>query len=161
MSHKSVRELIQDTVKSLADNIYFYYGRGSDFNQQQNKPEGILVNLALLSATQQYAVDGVSNYVKIWRCTLAFYKFDTTGSDSDEYQLILDETSVLVDKFLNKLNFYSEQADYIRISDINENPFVKTLKDILTGHLVEFTIETQDDFDYCAIDCVISGSNDC
>lgn len=161
MSHKSVRELIQDTVKSLADNITFSYGRTSDFNQQQDKPLGTLVNLDLMSAVPVFSVDGVSNYVKGWSCLMAFYQYDETGSTELEYVKILDETDTLVDQFINKLNKYSYDADTIMIADINEEPFVKTTKDILTGHLLRFTIQTQDTFDYCAIDCVMSNPNDC
>lgn len=161
MSHKSVRELIQDTVKSLADNITFSYGRTSDFNQQQDKPLGTLVNLDLMSAVPVYAVDGVHNYTKAWRCSMAFYQYDEKGSTELEYVKILDETDTLVDKLLNKLNFYSFKADTITILDMNQDPFVKATKDVLTGHLLGFTVQTEDEFDYCAIDCVMSNPNDC
>lgn len=161
MSHKSVRELIQDTVTSLADNITFSYGRTSDFNQEREKNLGTLVNLDLMSAIPVFAVDGVSNYTKSWSCSMAFYKYDDKGSTELEYVKILDETDELVDQFINKLNKYSYDADTILISDVNEEPFVKVTAHVLTGHLLRFTIQTQDDFDYCSIDCVMSDPNEC
>lgn len=161
MSHKSVRELIQDTVKSLADNITFSYGRTSDFNQNRNKPLGTLVNLDLMTSIPVYSVDGVSNYTKSWRCLMAFYQYDEKASTELEFVHILDETDTLVDQFINKLNKYSYDADVILILDINQEPFVKTTDAVLTGHLLGFTIQTQDTFDYCSIDCVMSNPNDC
>lgn len=161
MSHKALRELIQDTVTSLADNITFSYGRTSDFDQQPNKPIGVLVNLDLMSSSPEFAVDGVTNYTKAWGCSMAFYKFDSTASTELEYTPILDDTDLLVDQFINKLNKYSYDADTIMISGIAQEPFVKVTKDILTGHLLRFTVQVQDTFDYCAIDCERSNPNDC
>ncbi len=160
MSHKSVRELIQDTVKSLADNITFSYGRTSDFNQSA-KPLGVLVNLDLLNSSPVFATDGVLNYMKSWTCNMAFYKYDTQGSVETEYTLILDDTDTLVDQFINKLNRYSYDSDKILITGIQQEPFVKTTSAVLTGHLLRFTLEVQDTFDYCTIDCEMSNPNDC
>lgn len=160
MSHKAIRELIQDTVKSLADNITFSYGRTSDFNQEK-KPSGTLVNLDLLSSTPQFAVDGVLNYVKTWNCSMAFYKYDRAESIASDYAKILDDTDLLVDRFINALNTYSHLSDGITVADMNEEPFIKATSAILTGHLISFTILQEDTFDYCAIDCRLSDPNDC
>lgn len=154
--HKGVRLLIEAVVKSLQDDVFFMYGRTSDFNQETN-PGTTSIVLDPLSATPQYTVNGVSNYQKAWACRMAFYKYDKEGSVPEEYTPILDDTDSLVDKFLNKLNFYSSKADHILIQGINQDAFIKATAHIMTGQLLNFTIFAEDEFDYCAddLDCVI------
>lgn len=155
MSHKSIRLLIEDTAKSLADDLQFIYARTSDFDVLRDKKYPF-VTLDLLTSVPQYTVNGVSNYMKAWTCNMAFYELDQEASTPEEYTLILDEMDDYVDKFVNKLNFFSEQRDNILIQSISQRAFIKATADILTGHLLTFTILATDDFDYCVddLDCL-------
>lgn len=155
MSHKSIRLLIQDTAKSLADNIQFNYARTSDFNVIRDKKYPF-INCDPISAVPQFATDGVLNYMKAWSVSMAFYQLDKEGSTGDEYALILDEMDLYVDQFINKLNRFSYDSDKILIQSVNQQPFIKATADILTGYLLTFTIFAQDDFEYCEIDCEIT-----
>lgn len=160
MSHKSVRLLIESTAKSLADDIQFTYARTSDFNVIRDKKYPF-ITLDPLNATPQFTDTGVT-YIKAWTCNMAFYQLDKEGSSQDEYALILDEMSLYVDKFINKLNLYSTQSDTIVISSVSQTAFIKATADILTGYLLTFTLLAQDDFDFCAddLDCVVT-TNEC
>lgn len=161
MSHKSIRLLIQDTAKSLADNIQFTYARTSDFNVIRDKKYPF-ITLDPITATPQFATDGVLNYMKAWTCSMAFYQLDKEGSTGDEYALILDEMDGYVDKFINKLNRFTYDSDKLLIQNVNQQPFVKATADILTGYLLTFTLLVEDTFDYCAddLDCEVI-SNEC
>lgn len=145
MSHKSLRTLIENTVKSIHDDVYYFYGEESDFNQAR-KNETILVNLSPLTASATYADNDVMNYSKAWSVSMAFYKYDTQANV--KYGEILDVTDDLVDRFINKLN----QTDYLKITGMSQTAFIKALADILTGHLLSFTVTLNDDFEYCE-DC--------
>lgn len=160
MSHKSVRLLIESTAKSLADDIQFTYARSSDFNVIRDKKYPF-ITLDPLNATPQFTDTGVT-YIKAWTCNMAFYQLDKEGSSQDEYALILDEMSLYVDKFINKLNLYSTHADTIVISSVSQTAFIKATADILTGYLLTFNLLAQDDFDFCAddLDCVVT-TNEC
>lgn len=155
MSHKSVRLLIESTAKSLADDIQFTYARTSDFNMMRDKKYPF-ITLDPLNATPQFTDNGVT-FIKAWSCNMAFYQLDKEGSTQDEYALILDEMSLYVDKFINKLNLYSSQADTILIQTVTQTAFIKATADILTGYIISFSLLAQDDFDYCAddLDCVV------
>lgn len=153
--HRGVRLLIEATAKSLADDIDFFYARTSDFNQIQNNTGNTSIVLDPLTATPQYSVNGTTNYMKAWSCSMAFYRYDKEASTGDEYALILDQTDELVDKFVNKLNFYSSQADHLVIQSISQQAFIKATSKIMTGHLLNFTILAEDEFEYCEIDCAI------
>ena len=155
MSHRSIRLFIEDTAKSLRTDVQFTYGRTSDFDVMRDKKYPF-ITLDPLTSTPQYAIDGVYNYMKSWSCEMAFYQLDKAGSDQKEYSLILDELDLVVDNFLNKLNKYSYDSDTITIQGISQRPFIKATADILTGYLLTFTIQAQDDFDYCAIDCEVT-----
>lgn len=152
--------MIESTAKSLADDIQFTYARTSDFNMMRDKKYPF-VTLDPLNATPQFTDTGVT-YIKAWSCNMAFYELDKKGSTQSEYALILDEISNYVDKFINKLNLYSTQADTIVISGVTQTAFIKATADILTGYLLTFTLLAQDDFDYCAddLDCVVQ-SDEC
>lgn len=80
--------------------------------------------------------DWVYNYSKTWNGTMAFYQLDKEGSTGDDYALILDEMDELIDKFVNKLNFFSSQSDKVLITFGQQQPFVKATADILTGNVI-------------------------
>ena len=155
MSHRSVRMFIEDTAKSLRDDVQFTYARTSDFNVMRDKKYPF-ISLDPLSSIPQYTDNGVNNYMKAWNCSMAFYELDKEGSTQDEYALILDEIDGLVDDFINKLNTYSYDSDKVLIQNINQTPFVKATADILTGYLLTFVLLAQDDFDYCSVDCLVT-----
>ena len=142
MSHRSLRLLVEHTVKSLTDTVQYSYGEDTDFNQSKKK-DFLMVNTTLMPATVVYADNNVFNYSKTWVINTAFYKFDK--EDSIDYYRIHDEIDPLVDRFVNKLN---ERDDMVILS-VSEQPFVKALADILTGYLVSITVRLNDDFDYC------------
>lgn len=144
--------LIQDVAKSLGDDIQFTYARPSDFNVLRDKSYPF-ISLDLMPASATYAVDNIQNYTKSWNASMAFYQLDDAASTQEEYSQILDFTDELVDTFINKLNFYSLKSDSIIITGINQTPFVKAMADILTGHILTFTIQVNDDFNYCGLDC--------
>ena len=105
MSHYSVRKFIEDTAKSLGDGIAFYYARTSDFNADSDV-DVYMINIVLdpITASPEYATDGVLNYMKSWQCNMAFYNNDTTDSVGRRHAEILDATDFIVDKLVNNLN---------------------------------------------------------
>lgn len=138
----------------MGDDIQFDYARTSDFNVTASSQRYPFITLDLLSAIPEYTVDGVSNYMKRWLCSMAFYGLDKADSTQDFYEKILDDTDTLVDKFINKLNFYSLEADTIIISNVNQQPFVKATSAILTGFTLTFQIQQSDQFNYCEPECL-------
>ena len=151
MSHKGIRLLIEDTAKKLGDDIQFTYARSSDFNILRDKRYPF-ISLGMLSANASYAVDNSWNYSKTWSVTMAFYELDKEGSTQEEYALILDSTDVMVDTFIQKLNFFILN-DTITITAINQTPFIKDFADILTGHILTFQLQVPDNWNYCADGC--------
>lgn len=157
MSHKALRLLIRDTAKSLADNIKFGYGRGSDFNLIKDKAYPYIW-LDPMTATS----DLTNGFSKTWNLNLAFYKMDSADSIEEQYQLILDEMDELVDRFLVKLNI--SLIDTINLSETDftvddleivvssaQAPFIKIMTDYLTGYTIGLDITVPDKFDYCSL----------
>lgn len=141
MSHKSLRLLVESTVKSLHDSIQYSYGEESTFAQSEHK-DFILVNVTLMPSTGVFAVNENFNLSKTWTINIAWYKYDTL--DSVDYYKIHDELDPLCDRFVNLLN----QRDDLTITAFNQQPFVK-VTDILTGYLQTVTVRLMDDFEYC------------
>lgn len=156
MSHKGIRLLIEDTAKSLGDDVQFTYARTSDFNILKDKRYPF-ITLDPLSAVPVYANNNVSNYMKTWAVSMAFYQLDSDASTQEDYAKILDEMDGYVDNFLNKLNFYSLNrnidSDEIILTSISQPPFIKATADVLTGYLLTFQMQVTDQFNYCGLDC--------
>lgn len=155
MSHKGIRLLLEDTAKSLGDDIQFDYGRTSDFNQLRDKKYPF-ISVSPLTASASYAVNNVSNYSKTYQVQIAFYQLDREDSGQDKYALILDEMNELADKFVNKLNFYIYNcldSDDLIITNVNQQPFIKATADILTGYIMTFSVQVSDNFNYCGLGC--------
>lgn len=156
MSHKGIRLLIQDAAQSLGDDIQFTYARSSDFNVMRDKRYPF-ITLDPLSSVPVYADNNVSNYMKTWQAQMAFYQLDQEASSQEQYALILDEMDGYVDNFINKLNFYSDSqtinSNQIVITNITQTPFIKATADILTGYILAFRLQVNDQFNYCGLGC--------
>lgn len=156
MSHKGIRLLVQDTAQSLGDDIQYTYARTSDFNVMRDKRYPF-ITLDPISAVPVYADNNVSNFLKTWQLNMIFYQLDNEASSQEEYALILDEMDDYVDTFINKLNFYSESqtitSNEIVITNLSQTPFIKATADTLTGYILTFRIQVNDQFNYCALAC--------
>lgn len=152
MSHKAIRTLIEETAKSLQDDIDYTYGIDTDFNQKEKRAFSF-INTSLLSAVPAYRSNNdTTNYMKQWRVEMAFVKIDDTDSPPEKYAAILDEMDILVDTFINRLNFFTPLSGTFLIQSISQNPVVKVMADILTGYSVSFQMLVSDNFEYCE-DC--------
>lgn len=157
MSHQSVRLLLQDVAKSLADNIQFDAGRHSEFNMLQSVSYP-WIWLLPITAQPQFAVNDVEHFQKVWSIALLFFDkdaFDATAGPSNE---ILDQQDETVDKFIHRLNDWSmklqDTVGAITLRGFNQQPFYKDDAGIHTGWLLTFQIITPDSFFYCTPDNV-------
>lgn len=142
MSHKSIRTLIEQAVRSVQDDVQYSYGKETDLNQT-NVDRFMIVNTSPMVANSSFSVNSVSNYSKAWNVEMAFYMLDR--EDSIDYPNILDRTDAFIDSFITLLNL----QESLTISAINQAPFIKAMANILTGHILTFTVTLNDDLDYC------------
>lgn len=95
--------------------------------------------------------------MKTWAVTMAFYQLDKESSTQEDYAKILDEMDGYVDRFINKLNFYSESqsitSNEIVLTSMSQTPFIKATADILTGYILTFQMQVSDQFNYCGLGC--------
>lgn len=157
MSHKGIRLLLEDTAKSLGDDIQFDYGRTSDFNLIRDKRYPFILVLPF-DVTASFTVNNTYNYIKVYQVASAFYQLDREDSDQSQYALIMDEMNELADKFVNKLNFFIEKcndldSDTIVITNISQSPIIKKSGDIVSGYMMAFNLQVSDTFNYCEIGC--------
>lgn len=156
MSHKGIRLLLENTAKSLGDDIQFDYGRTSDFNMLPDKRYPFILIMPL-NATASFTVNNTHNYVKVYQVISVFHQLDNTASDQGQYSLIMDEMNALADQFINKLNSFIENcnidSDNIIITNIAQTPLIKENADILTGYIMTFNLQVTDNFNYCEIGC--------
>jgi len=156
MSHLAVRTLISDTLKSIDDSILFAYARASDFNQIGIKDDK-RVRLDPLRQVLEYNEN--YNLSKQYQVTMFFYKLDSLQAAEEETAKILDDTDLISDKFINKLNlysFYEDSTDEVstqntEISSIRKEPIIKVTADCVTGWGVSFNFTVPDTFDYCSL----------
>jgi hypothetical protein len=156
MSHQAVRTLISDTLKSIDDSILFAYARASDFNQIGIKDDK-RVRLDPLRQSLEY--NESFNLSKQYQVTMFFYKLDSLQAAEEETAKILDDTDLISDKFINKLNLFSFTEDSTdelstqntEISSIRKEPIIKVTADCVTGWGVSFNFTVPDTFNYCSL----------
>lgn len=159
MSHQSVRLLLQDVAKSLADNIQFDAGRHSEFNIHSAKGDITYPWIWLLpiTAQPQYAVNDVEHYQKVWNIALLFFDKDAFDATQGPSNQILDEQDETVDAFIQRLNDWSKIITRDTVGDVtlrgfNQQPFYKDDAGIHTGWLLTFQMIVPDSFEYCTED---------
>lgn len=156
MNHKAVRDLLNDTLKSLDPSVSFGYGRLSDFNKIRDKKYPYVWS-DVVSRADSYT-DNAINLTNTYTVTLSFLDKDETANDENQTNPILDAMSNLSESFIHKLNLSdfdeSELAtltSMIQITNIQHTRVIKDHADILSGWVVSFNLITPDDFDYCSI----------
>lgn len=155
MSHRSVRLLLEDVAKSLADKMQFGYGRRSEFNLIENKRYPYIWLLPL-TATRR---NNEGTATKLWNIAILFLDADQADHDDKQTAKIHDEMDVVLDKFMFNLDNWhyrdieTETTHIIvgstTISSQNQQPFYKDDSDINSGWLLTFLLEVSDDFNYC------------
>lgn len=155
MSHASVRLLLSDVAKSLADNIQFGYGRKSEFNIISGTTENKDWIWCLpLTASGRFQSNSTSTKTKRWNVALLFLQQDQSDANHDDSAHILDTQDDLVDKYTQALDDWYERSyntlGAFAIENDTQDPFYKDNSDIQTGWLLRFQIVVSDDFEYCS-----------
>ena len=154
MSHASIRLLLHDVAKSLADKVQFGYGRKSEFNMIQG-PTYPYIWLLPLTAGGSFR-DNPNNLTrtKRWNVAILFLGNDESDANADHSAHVLDDMDVLLSRFTHTLDdWYLREADTFgtfTIENDNQTPFYKDNADIQTGWLLTFQMVVSDDFDYCS-----------
>jgi hypothetical protein len=151
MSHRAIRCLVGDAVKSLDDKIQFGYGRRSDFNIPNNKKYPFVWMLPLTAVTN-IPSDG-AGITKTWSIILVIIDIDKSGSTEKEYDDILDRMDFIGDSLIRRIDdWYQSGTDIVgtlTINSVNQTTIIKGDSDIHTGWLFAFQMVTSDMFDYC------------
>lgn len=154
MSHRAIRCLIGDAVKSLDDKIQFGYGRRSDFNIDNQKKYPFVWMLPLTAVTT--IPNNGAGITKTWNVILVVIDLDKSDSKETEFDKILDKMSDVGDALLRRIDdWYQSGTDVvgtITIASVTQTTIIKGDSDIHTGWLYSFQMTTSDDFDYCTPD---------
>ena len=152
--HESIRTFIEDTVKSLRDDITFSYSRQSDFNSLSDKND-VCVHLDPLE-WMPVIVDNSMH--KQWTVGMFIFKQGSPDDTEEQFVPLLDETAELAEEFLVRINRTDDEdptepirTDVIQITNPSAKPAIKVLSNCLTGWLLNFTIVAPDNFEYCTV----------
>lgn len=158
MSHASVRLLLHDVAKSLADNIQFGYGRKSEFNIiTGNEPtSNQWIWLLPLTASGRFRTEPTRT--KRWNVAILFLQHDPSDSTADFSAHVLDAQDNLLERFTQALDdWYQSSVDILgafTIENDTQDPFYKDNSDVQTGWLLRFQMVVSDDFNYCTPEIV-------
>ena len=152
MSHASVKLLLHDVAKSLADNVQFGYGRRSEFNMDEKKRYPFIWLLPL-TASRRFTGTNNPTKTRTWNVNLVFMDQDRADANEKESEKILDKQFDWLDKYMQALDdWYERSYDTIgafTVQNDNATPFYKDDADIHTGWLLSFQIIVPDDYTYC------------
>jgi hypothetical protein len=150
MSHHSVKTLLLDVAKNLADNMQVGYGRRSEFNMIANKRYPYIWLLPL-SASGMTRTNPTRT--KTWNVAIVFLNQDNADANEKQSELILDQMDEFVDRYVRDLDeWYQRSSDIIgaiTLQNDSQQPFYKDEADIHTGWLLTFQMVVSDDFEYC------------
>lgn len=151
MSHRAIRCLIGNAVKSLDDSIQFGYGRRSDFNIHNDKKYPF-VWLLPLTAVTTIPNDG-AGITKSWNIILVVIDIDKSDSVEQEFDKIMDRMDDIGDRLIRRIDDWYRSGDDIvgalTITSVNQTSIIKEDSDIHTGWLYSFQMITDDQFEYC------------
>ena len=149
MSHASVKLLLHDVAKSLADNVQFGYGRRSEFNMitQKRYPYSWLQPLTSTIRRNENTI------TTIWSGRIAFMDVDRADANEKESEVILNKMYDLTQRYYHQLDDWFERSSdiigAITIQSFVSNPFYKDDSGIHTGWYSDFQLITSDNFEYC------------
>lgn len=156
MSHQSVRFLLRDVSNSLADNIEFKGGRETEFNNLIAAKANKTHYRWLLPLS--YTKSSLNNQTrtKNWAVSILFMEQDKFYASAEETNLIHDRGDVAADKFIQRLDDWSETSldtmGAVSVENYRADPFYKDQAGVYSGWLVRFNLITPDDFVYCTPD---------
>lgn len=155
MSHKNVRLLLESVAKSLSDNTQFGYGRRSEFNMIEGKSYPYIW-LMPLTAGRRFIGNNNPTKTKTWNIAMLFLDVDRADANEKESERIHDEQDEVVDRYLQRLDDWSQTSQDIlgdiTIQNDNQTPFYKDDSGIHTGWFVTFQVVVSDNFLYCVPD---------
>lgn len=153
MSHLSVRTLLYDVAKNLADNQQFGYGRRSEFNMIENKSYPYIWLLPLTASRRFISTDNLTRTMT-WNCALVFLDMDSADAKEDQSDKLLDEQYETAQKYMQALDDWSYRSSDtlgpVTIQNDLMAPFYKDDSGIHTGWLVTFQMVVSDNFEYCS-----------
>lgn len=153
MSHQSVRLLLEDVAKSLADNIHFDAGRESEINNLKEEKIRYIWLLPLIGIPSPL---NNTSRTTTWDIALVFLQKDKFDASNKETNIILDEQDVLVDKFLVRLDDWSQtdndNVGQISVDSIRKTAIYKEQAAVMSGWMLSFRLTVPDGFIYCTPD---------
>ena len=158
MTHSSVVTLLEDTAKSLGDNVRFGYGALDDFNSISNK---VFPFIWLNPLKGEFMTnDSGPNSTVDFECELFFMDADNPKGAERDTADTWDKSHDLMSQFVFKLNrFIMDDSEYT--DDISSNLVLlenvrfesgrKATGDALSGWTLKFNLLVPVEFDYCSI----------
>lgn len=152
---KEVRDFLRETVRLVSDDLWFFYGRESDFDFSQDKSYPAVALSYLRSGTDR--TNDTAN--RVYEVTAIFCDLDDKSGNEEQSQDVLDRMEVTLDRFMALLNRRDEVEDSesvvtsekITIENETREERIKFTSDFGTGWEVKFRLLVPDQFDYCTI----------
>lgn len=152
--HESVEQFISDIVKTVRDDIGYYYARTSDFNSIPDKKK-VCFTLDPLNNTE----DPNASFTTTFPIKAFVYMLDKKDGSEKDYKDILNKTAEIKEKFTRKLHRLDTDEDITldlstdRVSTgaIQSTAAIRVTSDCFTGWILEFNLTVPDIFDYCSI----------
>jgi hypothetical protein len=146
MTRAEIRQLINDGIKVLGNQISFGSGRITEFNKDRSK-EYPFIWLESLSNNPDVIHYGA--HMDHWKVVLHIAMKDKIDSSADEYEDIIDKCDLIAQK-LTKIYVDSlESAKLVDFDSTERMPFIHKHADDTSGVILSFTINVPDTTNVC------------
>lgn len=159
MTHSSIVTLFEDVSKAIGDNVRFGYGAIEDFNTIANKGYPFIWLYPLKG--QFVPGEGKLTSVVEVEVSMNFLNLDNPKGAEFDTAKTWDTGFKVMEKFVHKLDeiILSSQegeddsitTDTVQITSTRFEAGRKATGDVLSGWMLDLTLEVPTDFNYCSI----------
>lgn len=145
MKRTNVKDFIQLGINSLDADIVYGTGRISEFNKERMNSYPYIWMEPLTRTVELTTGAPLNN----WSVLLYIVDKDQADSQDEQYEPIVDSMDQVAAELIQKYNQIISGYKLVTISNIEVEPYILKLADVLTGVRLSFTLTSPDTQNWC------------
>lgn len=146
MTRSEVRNLIEQGINALGNQIEFGSGRISEFNKLTDKDYPFVWLESLSTDTD---INNQGAYSDKWDVKLHIVKKDSPDSLAKEYECIIDECDYIGQQLTKQYADLLSSAKLVSFDSAKREPFIHKHADDTTGIILSMTLTIPDTTNVC------------
>ncbi len=146
MTRSEVRDLIEQGIAALGNQIEFGSGRISEFNKDRDKDYPFIWLESLAVDTD---INNQGAYSDHWDAKLHIAKKDQPDSKASEYECIIDECDYIAQQLTRQYADILDAAKLVSFDSAKRDPFIHKHADDTSGVILSLSLTIPDTTNVC------------